>query len=213
MPHCYSREAWARRRDRAIRRGYVEPRLDGYRYVLVESGFEEAVKAAYRSMRWHYVHDRMTGSVHHHGRLATLCAKRAGSINDSEFAEATCVHRKAGRLKHGVSRWEAKTVERRAACADKGRDFLYDSDPWANAHVGDVGAVCEGEGEARRQEPEDTWRAWRERGGRARQEEDDPECEADESRIADAAVDLTYLYTLLNIFDNEVARLRISRSL
>ena len=153
MPHVYSEEARVRRRDRAARLGYVEPRPKGHRYILVEARYEQAVRAACGSLRMHFEHDDLTKEQHHHGRLATLCAKQFGAIGENEFDEANRWHRRAGRLKHGISRWRVKPD----ASDDVGdTDVVYMNDPWAGKELPRSTFVAS----SRDNDNDDMWSEW-----------------------------------------------------
>ena len=156
MPHCYSEEAWQKRRSRAVQRGYIQQRPSGQRYIMVDGGFQLAMKAAYRSLKLHFEHDMLTGLAHHHGRQASRYAKQVGRIDENQFEKATRAHRIAGKMKHSVSRKWIRTAESSdSACP---HDELFVSDPWA----GMSGSVSVSAAESC-DEQEDVWRPWCER--------------------------------------------------
>ena len=190
MPHCYSAEAWQRRVDRALARGFIRPLPRGQRYVQVEAGLHSAVKSAYHSLRWHRVHDRMTYSTHHHGRLASLHAFETGVICTSEFETASRTHGAAGRMKHNVSR------ARESLVGEEFTDAVFEDDPWAgwaqtHAAPGRDAAVS-------RDGTSDKWAEWSSR--RQRQDDASARSEAIESRTGyDVRV-------LLDVLVNEMMR-------
>lgn len=67
------------------------------------SGVAHAAGVAAESMDIHKRHDAVTGSLHHHARLATRHALACKGIDEEEAAKAGKVHRLAGRLKHSIS--------------------------------------------------------------------------------------------------------------
>ena len=137
MPHVYSQESWARRRERAATRGYLQYTPWGHRYILVKAGYHNALLMAYQSMRLHVEHDQMTGGHHHYARLATRQAYKDGKIGDPEHRRAVVVHRAAGRLKHSIS---SKGHARGCGEVDQ-EDPVYMKDPWACRAV-DVGYLA-----------------------------------------------------------------------
>ena len=96
--------------------------------VLVDVVFQQAVKAAYSSLQLHYEHDRMSHTVHHHGRLASWAERCAGNIDDDTYRRATRAHQLAGRLKHTVSERASRVYS--SSCDESVTDELYTCDPW-----------------------------------------------------------------------------------
>ena len=125
MVHTYSGAAWEKRRQRAIARGFVRHRSSNNRYMMVEDALFETMKLMYRSIALHCEHDRMTSASHHFARMASYSAHNMGMIDDSQYATATRLHRRAGRAKHEVS----KSIVDVSAQRD-GEDLVFSADPW-----------------------------------------------------------------------------------
>lgn len=156
MPHCYSEESWRRRRERAIARGFARSAPWGHRYILVEAGFHRAVVASYQSLRARAKHGMLTGVTHHYGRLAGIHAFQGGYIDESELRATVGVHRRAGRMKHGISSRQTADVtsELRERDAEE-PDALFYSDPWDGKSVDIERAAVSCE--------TDVWQAWHHR--------------------------------------------------
>ena len=197
MPHSYSAEAKQRRLGRASLRGYIQPRPRGQHYVLVDAGFREAVRAAYKSMRLHLDHDGLSGTVHHHGRLASLAARRGDHIDDEEFCRASRAHRLAGKLKHNVSR-QWRRVDSGTHVAEE-PDELFCKDPWAGKSLGErAAASCEG----------DAWDSWLARRDKSCGFEAAESCEFEAIESCEfEAVGAQGLCALLDVITNEVLRI------
>ena len=149
MVHTYSEAAWARRRQRAIERGYIQQRPYSGRYMMMEIALMETMKCTYRSIVLHREHDAMTGMSHHFARMASRAARCEGMIGDEQHKVATRVHRRAGRAKHEVSRRMDDVSARK-----DGDDLVFCVDPW--------------KGKAFPKQPvpleqDDPWAAWRSR--------------------------------------------------
>jgi len=103
MVHKFSAEARARRRARALDRGFLRRRPIGQRFLQVQDSVAAAARPVIRSLELHARHDALVGQVHHNGREASLAAFQAGAINEDELRRSNGVHRAGGRAKHRVS--------------------------------------------------------------------------------------------------------------
>ena len=82
-----------------------------------------------------------------------LCAKQVGAICENEFAEANYMHRRAGRLKHGISRWR---VKHDANHDGDDTDIVYMNDPWAGKELPRSTCVAS----SRDSDHVDMWSGW-----------------------------------------------------
>lgn len=149
MVHTYSEAAWARRRQRAIERGFIQQRPPSSRYMMVETALLETMKCMYRSIVLHREHDAMIGMSHHFARLASREARFEGMIGDEQYEVATRVHRRAGRAKHEVSKRMVDVSARR-----DGDDLVFCVDPWKGKVFPKQPVPLE---------LDDPWAAWRSR--------------------------------------------------
>mmetsp|Transcript_79643 Transcript_79643/g.237225 ORF Transcript_79643/g.237225 Transcript_79643/m.237225 type:complete len:459 (+) Transcript_79643:169-1545(+) len=103
MVHSHSPEKLRARTQRAIAKGFIVPHsAPGKSYIEVDANIKKAAVAVVRSMEVHRHHDALSGSCHHHARLATFGARPL--LPPTEADAALRLHRRAGRAKHGVSR-------------------------------------------------------------------------------------------------------------
>jgi len=103
MVHSYSSEARARRRERALQRGYLRPISEGWRHVAVRAELVAVARPVLSSLALHRFHDEMVGQAHHNGRQAAEAAFDAGCISHEELVRSRAVHQAGGRAKHRVS--------------------------------------------------------------------------------------------------------------
>ena len=174
--------------------------------MLVDVVFQQAVKAAYSSLQLHYEHDRMSHTVHHHGRLASWAERCAGNIDDDTYRRATRAHQLAGRLKHTVSERASRVYS--SSCDESVFDELYTCDPWAGKTIAPsrYSTVCyESRGDA--------WKAWSERKDQAvaglrelaRGDAGDHlvVCDMEAAEVGVRAVEVGQLTALVEIVTNE----------
>jgi hypothetical protein len=116
----------------------------------------------------------LTGATHHFGRQAGIHAFRCGYIDERELRTTVGVHRRAGRMKHGISSRQTADVasELRERAAEE-PDPLFYSDPWAGKSVERAAVSCE----------TDVWQSWRHR--HTEQTEADESCRHTEQTEAD----------------------------
>ena len=103
MPHTRSIQAAARRRLRAVALGYLCAK-EGSALIAVPKALASSANVVVQSMSLHLQHDSLGHHAHHHARLATRAAFAAQAISRDEADAALAVHRKAGSMKHDVSK-------------------------------------------------------------------------------------------------------------
>lgn len=111
MPKKYSAEALAKRRDRAIRFGFLKPGA----YVAVPRAIKERVKDIAESLATHSEHNLLNKQPSHFARVATCHAARDGLITKAHADKAQYSHRRANAAKHDWTK----------------QDPLQLTDPWA----------------------------------------------------------------------------------
>ena len=117
MPHKLSEAALAKRRQRAIDRGFMIPRPKGHRFVAIRDDLHSAMYHIHRSLRLHRQHDLATECEHHFARQATLRAMQQGVISEGAARDGFSAHRAGNRHKHEISK-EPSTD----SCAVEGQD-------------------------------------------------------------------------------------------
>lgn len=100
----HSSAAVARRRQRAIRRGYICATPQGFSHVLIERSIVDRVRETARSLMLHRRHGMAAGHMAHYARDATRLAAERGCITQPECSRALRQHRLANRAKHD---WQA----------------------------------------------------------------------------------------------------------
>ena len=97
---CWSAEALRKRRERAVRRGYVQARASpGRQFMEVDAAVAARGKLMLKSLELHYSHERIAGTTYHHARLATRAVEPIIGAEAAKSAYKS--HRCAGPAKHG----------------------------------------------------------------------------------------------------------------
>ena len=98
MPHRHSPVAGAARRDRARRRGYLQPGRPGSTYIEVPSMIACRARAVARSLAAHDQHCELSGHAHHFAASAALAVRPI--IGTADFKKSMDVHKTANAAKH-----------------------------------------------------------------------------------------------------------------
>ena len=96
MPHLHSVDARRTRRERALARGFVQPRRREEAFVEIPEKLAKRVRTISRSLAVHDHHNQVTGQVHHFARHAALAAAPPAS----ELKPVLQLHRVANKAKH-----------------------------------------------------------------------------------------------------------------
>ena len=120
MARGWSEAARARRRLRALERGYIQRNDDGFAHVSVPVNIKPAMRQICRSLETHVEHDVLLGVPHHYARHATLAAAKAGVIDDVLVKKSLSVHRAAGKAKHELSARVLATSSGSESAASRG---------------------------------------------------------------------------------------------
>ena len=122
MPHSRSIFSRQVRTARALRCGFA-PICRNYVSVLqVPSVVASATAAASVSLYEHFQHDRLTDECHHYGYRATSAALQQNLISKPVHDAAQATHKRAGKLKHSISRQFLPKLSRSDAWADMDDD-------------------------------------------------------------------------------------------
>ena len=98
MPGKHSVEKLAARRTRALARGFLVPRPEGARHVLVAEAVADRVKAVARSLTIQDAHHRLVGSTTSFARSSTREARSL--LSESVYRNSMKDHDRANLAKH-----------------------------------------------------------------------------------------------------------------
>ena len=101
MPHLHSPAARLRRRERAVRRGYLAPGAGhDCKFVAVAAAVAPRIRQMARSVELHLAHEQLAGRTFHYARTATGAV--AERLSPDEARAAFRAHSLANQAKHST---------------------------------------------------------------------------------------------------------------